>query len=52
MGKYGEEPNFVDFNNYSITQEAPVPLALVRNITRGYMYVGLIWKTIGCDGRV
>lgn len=37
MGKYGEEPNFADFDNYAITQNATVPTELVRNITRGYM---------------
>jgi iduronate 2-sulfatase len=37
MGEQGEEPNFVDFNSINITQSAPVPEALVRNVTRGYM---------------
>lgn len=37
MGVYGEEPNFIDFNNISITQNHSVPDSLVRNVTRGYM---------------
>ena len=37
MGTFGEEPNFGDFDKYNITQTSPVPTALVRNITRGYM---------------
>ena len=37
MGTFGEEPNFGDFDKYNITQDSPVPAALVRNITRGYM---------------
>ena len=37
MGLHGEEPNFVVFNHRNITQRQPVPAALVRNVTRGYM---------------
>ena len=37
MGASGEEDNFIDFAAYNITQSAPVPASLVRNVTRGYM---------------
>ena len=58
VGIHGEEPNFVDFNDRNITQNNPVPEALVRQITRGYMIsasyvdslVGAILDAIDANG--